>query len=299
MTATAPTGPVHLFSVDVEDYFHVVAFERVVRREDWDRYPLRVVANTERILELLGRHGARGTFFTLGWVAQREPDLVRRIARAGHELASHGHWHRRVSTLTPDQFREDVRDSKARIEDLAGQPCLGFRAPSFSIRPGMEWAFDVLLEEGYRYDSSLFPVRRPDYGYPAAPPHPHLIQRPGGTLLELPLATLAWAGLRLPAAGGAYLRQLPPALVSGAFRQSGAAGVPAMFYIHPWEIDPDQPRLDCGWLTRIRHYRNLDRTLPRLEGLLREFRFGSVTERFRGWLELPAERRAEAFPWAS
>ncbi|HXI20386.1 MAG TPA: polysaccharide deacetylase family protein, partial [Gemmatimonadales bacterium] len=190
---TAPASPpAHLFSVDVEDYFHVVAFERVVRREDWDSYPTRVVANTVRLLELLARHGARGTFFTLGWVAEREPGLVRRIAAEGHELASHGHWHRRVFTLTPEEFREEVRRSKALMEDLTGRPCRGFRAPSFSIRPGMEWAFDVLLEEGYRYDSSLFPVRRPDYGYPAAPPRPHLIRRPAGTLLELPLATLGW-----------------------------------------------------------------------------------------------------------
>ncbi len=170
--------------------------------------------------------------------------------------------------------------SKARLEDIAGQACLGFRAPSFSIVPGLEWAFDVLLEEGYRYDSSLFPIRRPDYGYPEAPEEPFIIHRPAGALLELPLATTRIAGLRLPAAGGGYLRQLPLALFRQAFRTWGARGVSAMFYIHPWEFDVDQPRLPCGRITAFRHYRNLDRVWPDLDALLREFPFTTVAERF-------------------
>ncbi len=269
-------SPAHLFSVDVEEHFQVSAFDRTLSREEWGRQPSRVEHNTDVLLELLGRHDAHATFFTLGWVAERQPALLRRIVAAGHELASHGWWHRRLTTLTPDEFREEARRSKAVLESLGGREVTGFRAPSFSIVPGGEWAFDVLLEEGYRYDSSLFPIRRPDYGYPDAPPVPHRIQRPSGTLLEIPLATLEVLGLRLPAAGGGYLRQLPLGLVQRSFRGMGARGVPGMFYIHPWEVDPEQPRLPVGLLTRLRHYGGLERTLPRLERLLSEFRFTSV-----------------------
>jgi len=281
-------GSPHLFTVDVEDYFQVVAFEPVVDRTRWDEYPARVEANTDRLLALLDARGVRGTFFTLGWIARRHAGLVRRIAAQGHEVASHGEWHRRVTTLTPDQFRAELRESKAILEDVAGQPCVGYRAPSFSIVPGAEWAFDVLIEEGYRYDSSLFPIRRPDYGYPDSPDGPYLIRRPAGTLLECPMATARVAGMRLPAAGGAYLRQLPFGLVRRAFRQSGARGVSAMFYIHPWEYDAGQPRLPCGRLTALRHYRNLDRTWTLLERLLAEFRFTSVRDRFSAQLGAPS-----------
>jgi polysaccharide deacetylase family protein (PEP-CTERM system associated) len=266
----------HFFTVDVEEHFHVSAFEGIIRKDQWEALPSRVERNTDRLLELLARFGATGTFFTVGWVARRQPTLVRRIAEAGHEVASHSFWHRRVNTLTPEEFRADVRDCKAALEDACGRPVHGFRAPSFSIRPGGEWAFDVLLEEGHHYDSSLFPIRRPDYGYPAAPPEPHEIRRPAGTLLELPLATLNVGGLRIPAAGGGYLRHFPLALTRAALRGHQHRGQPAMFYIHPWEIDPDQPRIAAPWLMRVRHYRGLKKTLPRLERLLEEFRFRSV-----------------------
>jgi polysaccharide deacetylase family protein (PEP-CTERM system associated) len=287
-----PTAPAsaHIFSVDVEDYFQVVAFERIVDRASWGRYPSRVEANTDRLLELLDRRGVRGTFFTLGWVALRFPGLVRRIAAQGHEVASHGQLHRRVTTLTPDEFRADIRESKAALEDASGQPCLGFRAPSFSIIPRTAWALDILIEEGYRYDSSLFPIRRPDYGFPDALPQPFRLSCASGTLLELPLATMHLAGFRLPAAGGGYLRQFPYGAIRRAFAQWEARGVSAMFYIHPWEYDPEQPRLRCGALTALRHYRNLDRTWPRMERLLGEFKFTSAAERFRA--ELGAERSA-------
>jgi polysaccharide deacetylase family protein (PEP-CTERM system associated) len=280
MTHAPLDGSVHFFTVDVEDYFQVTAFDRVVSRESWDSLPSRVERSTDLLLDLLGARGIQGTFFTLGWVARKHPDLVRRIAAAGHEIASHGWWHRRVTTLTPEQFREDLRESKADLEAVSGQQVLGFRAPSFSIVPGHEWAFDVLLEEGFRYDSSLFPIRRPDYGYPAAPPVPHIIRRRSGSLLELPLATTSFAGLRIPAAGGGYLRQLPYAMIRRAFREWGAAGVPAMFYIHPWEVDPEQPRLPVSALTRLRHYGGLERTMPRLKRLLDDFRFCPVRRRF-------------------
>ena len=270
----------HLFTVDVEDYFQVNAFEGTVSRSGWDSFTTRVERNVDVILELLERKRSRGTFFTLGWVADRRPQVVRRIAAAGHEIASHGWWHRRVTQMSREEFREDLRSSRSLLEDVAGQRVFGFRAPSFSILPGMEWAFDLMLEEGYGYDSSLFPIRRPDYGYPGVNPAPHYIKRPGGTLLELPPATMTLAGLRLPAAGGGYFRQFPYALFHNAFARLTRAGVTGVFYIHPWEVDPEQPRLPVGFLSRVRHYTGLERTLPRLERILSDFRFTSVVRRF-------------------
>ncbi|MEP6573344.1 MAG: XrtA system polysaccharide deacetylase [Gemmatimonadota bacterium] len=280
MTPPIPNSTAHFFSVDVEDYFQVSAFDGVVSRDSWDSLPSRVERNTLALLDLLAERGAHGTFFTLGWVARKHPEVLKRIVAGGHEVASHGWWHRRVSRLAPEQFRQELRESKDDLEAASGQQVLGFRAPSFSIVPGLEWAFDVLLEEGYRYDSSLFPIRRPDYGYPSAPPIPHLIRRPSGTLLELPLATTRFAGIRIPAAGGGYLRQFPYGLIRRAFRESKAAGIPAMFYIHPWEIDVDQPRLPVGAITRFRHYNGLSRSMPRLRRLLDEFKFCSVRDRY-------------------
>lgn len=276
-----PTGGArvrHFFTVDVEEHFHVNGFERWVPRRDWDRYPSRVAIGTERVLDLLARYDARATFFTLGWVAERHPALVRRIAAAGHEIASHGDLHRRIPTLSPDEMRADVRRAKRALEDCTGAPVRGFRSPSFSITRGQEWALEVLLEEGHTYDSSLFPIRRPDYGYPGALTVPHVIRTPSGPITELPLATASLAGMRMPAAGGGYLRQFPLSLMQRALRQYEARRVPAMCYIHPWELDPEQPRIEVPWLARVRHYRNLEKVAPRLEVLFREFRFGSVYE---------------------
>lgn len=270
----------HFFTVDVEDYFQVNAFERTVSRSAWDGFPPRLERNVAVLLDLLHRRGVLGTFFTLGWVARRHPEVVRRIAAAGHEIASHGFWHRRVTELTPSEFREDARSSRALLEDLTGQRVYGYRAPSFSIVPGREWALDILVEEGYRYDSSLFPIRRLGYGYPGADPVPHILHRPAGPLLELPPATLLVASLRLPAAGGGYFRQFPYGFFRRAFRSHAEAGVSGMFYIHPWEVDPDQPRLRVPPVARFRHYTGLHRTLPRLRRLLEEFRFTSVARRF-------------------
>lgn len=269
-------GLPHHFSVDVEEHFHVNAFEPFIARADWGRQPSRVDASTDVLLDLLARRGATATFFVVGWLADRNPALVRRIAAAGHEIASHSWWHRRVPTLSPAEFRDDVARTKARLEDISGQPVRGFRAPSFSILPGMEWAFDVLLETGHTYDSSVFPIRRPGYGWPGAPTAAYDIVRPAGTLREYPMTTLELLGFRIPAAGGGYLRQFPYGIIRRAFQQAGAEGGQGMFYVHPWELDPGQPRVDCGWLTRIRHYRGLERTLPRLERLLGEFRFAAV-----------------------
>lgn len=267
----------HIFTVDVEEHFQVSAFESIVDRESWSAHPTRVERNTDIILDLLARHGGRGTFFVLGWVAERYPALVRRIAESGHEIASHGYWHRRVTTLSPAEFREDVRISKRVLEDIAGAPVLGYRAPSFSIVTGGEWAFDVLVEEGYRYDSSLFPIRRRGYGYPAAPSAPHIIERAAGALREFPLTTLEIGSARLPAAGGAYFRHFPYAVIRQAFRACESKRRPAVFYIHPWEIDPSQPRLPVGPVTRLRHYGGLSRTKARLERLLAEFSFTTMS----------------------
>ncbi len=266
----------HYFTVDVEEHFQVLALAPYVARERWDTLESRVDGNVRRLLDLLERHDARATFFTLGWVAERQPQMVRAIAAAGHEVASHGYDHRRVTEQTPEQFRESVRRTKALLEDLAGTPCLGFRAPSYSIVTGTEWALDVLLEEGYRYDSSLFPVRRPGYGYAGGGRDPHWLDRPAGRLLEVPPATLRRFGLNLPAAGGAYFRLLPYGLVQAALHDAERRGVPGTFYVHPWEYDAEQPRFRVSAFTRLRHYGGLERSWARLERLLGEFAFTSI-----------------------
>lgn len=272
----------HYFTVDVEEHFQVLALAPFVPRERWDALESRVVRNVERLLELLARHGATGTFFTLGWVAERHPEMVKAIAAAGNEVASHGYDHRRVTELTPDQFRDQVRRTKAIIEGLTGKPCIGFRAPNYSIVPGREWALDILVEEGYRYDSSLFPVRRPGYGYPSGRREPYWLARGAGPLAEVPPATLRVAGINLPAAGGAYFRLLPYALVRAALRDAERRGVPATFYVHPWEYDTGQPRFAVPALTRVRHYGGVGRLWSRLERLMQEFRFVSIAEGIAG-----------------
>ena len=270
----------HHFTVDLEEYFQVSAFESCVARSAWNGFTPRLLQQMTPLLETLARHQAGATFFVLGWVAERQPELIRAIARAGHEIASHGWDHVRVTHQTRAQFRDSIRRTKNLLEAITGQPVLGFRAPSFSIVAGREWALDVLIEEGYRYDSSLFPVRRPGggYGYPTGSPDPHWLERPAGRLAEIPPTTLHWCGVRLPAAGGAYFRLLPYSLVRAAFRQCERRGVRGTFYIHPWELDAAQPRLDVSWVTRVRHYGGLRRTAPRLERLLADFRFTAVRD---------------------
>ena len=262
--------------MDVEEHFQVSAFDRTVSREDWLSLTGRLDYSVPLILDSLARASAQGTFFVLGWVARHRAHIVRAIAQAGHEIASHGYWHHRVNTLSPEQFRADLRRSKVEIEDVTGAPVLGYRAPSFSIVPGCEWAFDILLEEGFTYDSSIFPVRRSGYGYVGAPRVPHLIERQSGTLHEFPLATTRMAGVTIPAAGGGYLRHFPESILRRAFTEASREGIRATFYIHPWEVDPDQPRLPVGLVTRMRHYRGLGRALGRVERLLASFSFTSI-----------------------
>jgi polysaccharide deacetylase family protein (PEP-CTERM system associated) len=266
----------HFFTVDVEEYFQVSAFERYVPRESWGSIESRVDASLDRLLELLSERAATATFFVLGCLARDRPWLLDRIVAAGHEVASHGWDHSRVFKQTPPQFRESLRRSKGVLEDRAGTDIIGFRAPSFSIVPGTEWAFDVLLEEGFRYDASLYPIRRPGYGYAAAAGGPTRLERPGGSLMEFPAPTCKLLGLRLPAAGGAYLRLLPYAWSRLALRAAESRGEPAAVYVHPWELDPAQPRLKVDVLTRMRHYGGLARMTARIERLLGEFRFTAI-----------------------
>jgi len=268
---------VNAMSVDVEDYFQVSAFDRVVSRAGWDDFESRVVPNTERILELFASEGVCATFFVLGWVAERFPRLVRQIAAAGHEIASHGYHHQLLYTLTPAQFREDVRAAKALLEQASGTPVIGFRAPSYSIVESSLWALDILIEEGYAYDTSIFPIHHDRYGIPNAERHEHVVRRKAGTLIELPASTTRVGKVNLPIAGGGYFRLLPYAWTRwGISRVNRREQKPVVFYFHPWEIDPDQPRFAVGAASRLRHYTGLDRTPERLRRLMREFRFTSV-----------------------
>jgi polysaccharide deacetylase family protein (PEP-CTERM system associated) len=270
------SGLRHIFTVDVEEYFQVHAFESSISRFRWGSYPSRVEYSVGLLLDMLAKHNTCATFFTLGWIAHNHPHIIRRISDAGHEVASHGWWHQNISRLTRSEFRHDVRIAKQCLEDITGRPVLGFRAPSFSITPGKEWVFDELLNEGYGYDSSLFPINRPGYSTPGASPVPHLIERPNGHLMEFPLATTVWNGVRLPAAGGGYFRHLPYALTRRAFREHTEGNIPGVFYIHPWELDPEQPRLRGTLCSTLRHYRGLRSTGKRLGWLLNEFKFTSV-----------------------
>ena len=273
---------VNALTVDVEDYFQVSAFDRIVPRNAWSTFDSRVAANTHRLLDLFDASGVKATFFTLGWIASHHPQLIRDIASRGHEIASHGYHHQLVYTLTPGQFREDVRAAKATLEDLSGQPVVGFRAPSFSIVTASLWALDVLIEEGYLYDTSIFPIRHDRYGIPDAPRHIHRIDRPSGSIIEMPPSTMKVGGVNLPIAGGGYFRLLPYAVTQWGIRRVNRVDrVPAMFYLHPWEIDPQQPRFAVGAATRLRHYSGLSRTAARLTRLLREFRFDAVASVLR------------------
>jgi polysaccharide deacetylase family protein (PEP-CTERM system associated) len=238
--------------------------------------PSRVDVGVGQLLDLLARYNATGTFFVLGWLADRHPSVVRDIAAAGHEIASHGWAHERVTHICPDRFRQDIRDARQALEDVSGAPVIGYRAPSFSITRANDWALDIIVEEGYRYDSSLFPIVRSGYGYVGGNPDVHWITRPSGRLLELPPATLTVGGVRLPAAGGAYFRLLPLTLVRSAFRAYDRRAARGTFYLHPWELDTHQPRMAVPWWTRIRHYGGIARADARLQSLLAEFRFTAI-----------------------
>jgi polysaccharide deacetylase family protein (PEP-CTERM system associated) len=261
-------------TVDLEDYFHVSAYSGRVRLEEWDSYPSRVVANTDRLLALLAEHNCLATFFVLGWVAEKKPEIVARVAAAGHEIACHSLLHRKIFDLTPQEFREDTHRAKAVIEDATGKKVVGYRAPSFSVTKKSSWALDILAEEGFQYDSSVFPVRHPSYGIPDAPRTPYWINTPSGRILEFPMPTLAIGSMRSPIGGGAYLRFLPYSYTRWAIRHlNRQENFPVCVYIHPWELDPEQPRMGGSLSARARHYFGLRGTEFKLRKLISDIEF--------------------------
>ena len=275
------TDVVNAMSVDVEDYYQVLNFQRKIDRSEWDRFESRVEQNTDAILQAFSDAAVKGTFFMLGCVAERHPALARRIVDGGHELASHGWSHAPLTSLTEEAARDEMVRSKALLEDLGGVEVLGFRAPSFSIIKGTSWALDALLEAGYRYDSSVFPVRHPDYGVPDAEEGIHHLRAPSGrTMVEFPMTVARFFGRPVPVAGGGYFRLLPYGVTRWGLRQVNRKGRPGVFYLHPWEVDPDQPDLRdrASRIGAFRHYTGLKRTAARLRLLLADFRFTSLRD---------------------
>jgi polysaccharide deacetylase family protein (PEP-CTERM system associated) len=268
---------------DVEDYFQVTGFAPQIDPATWLRYEPRVEIGTNIILDLLAAAGVRATFFTLGWIARRHPGLVRTIQRGGHEIASHGDWHQLVTTQTASEFRADVRTAKAVLEDVTGQQVVGYRAPSFSIAPDRAWAFEVLVEEGYTFDSSVAAGRPNSCGERAGAEVPFLMRTPSGLLTEYPVPTARCLGRSVPVGGGGYFRLYPYAATRRALRAINAAGRPFAVYLHPWEFDPEQPRMAGPWAKRFKHRVNLRRTRPRLERLLGEFEFGTMSASMGEW----------------
>jgi polysaccharide deacetylase family protein (PEP-CTERM system associated) len=284
-------------TVDVEDYFQVSAFERFIGRDEWDTRECRVEANVDRILKLFDRHGVKATFFTLGWVAQRYPEMVRRMVAQGHELASHGWSHVRVTQQNPDEFRQDVVRTKAFLEDVSGQEIMGYRAASYSIGATNLWALGVLQDTGHRYSSSIYPIKHDLYGMPEAPRF--AFQPLGGDFYEFPVTTVRMGGRNLPCGGGGWFRLVPYAGMRWAMRRVNRVDKEsAIFYFHPWEIDPGQPRQDgLDAKTRFRHYLNLERMQPRLDRLLGDFEWGRMDEvLYWPHLQRLSQGNAEA-PW--
>lgn len=273
-------GIKHAMTIDVEDYFHVAAFASVIDSTRWDEYPRRVVENTRQILSLFERQQLKATFFVLGWVAEREPELVKEIAAAGHEIASHGYSHQLVYSQTPELFREETEKSKNILEQLCQREITGYRAASYSITANSTWALDILADLGFRWDSSIFPVRHDNYGMPNSPERPYTIELANGkSITEFPLTTAKVLGLKVPAAGGGYFRQYPYALSRWLFnRASENQSKPQIFYLHPWEVDTQQPRIEnASWFSRFRHYTNIDKCAVRLEKMVSDFEFDTMT----------------------
>ena len=289
---------VDALSVDVEDYFHVEAFAHCVSPQDWPRFPSRFSANTRRVLELFAQFGCRATFFVLGWVAESDPSLVRDIVKAGHEVGCHSYAHRRVTSLTHHEFREDLRRARCAIEDAGGTEVLGYRAPTFSIGRKSLWALDILAEEGFLYDSSIFPIRHDLYGYPEAPRFPHRrVLSSGRTLIEVPMSTFQLFGRNWPAGGGGYLRILPLSHTRWAIRRIHRVDhQPVIFYLHPWEVDPEQPRIQGGWKSNFRQYTRLSSMEGNLRSLLAEGQFEPMINLVRRQTSLPVVAATQADP---
>lgn len=274
---------INAITIDVEDYFQVTAFERNIKPAEWETFPLRVEANTMRILDMLDEFALRGTFFILGWVAERIPSLVKAIHQRGHEIACHGYGHQLIYRLSPQEFRTDVSKAKMIIEDICGERVCGYRAPSYSITKKSLWALDILVEEGFTYDSSIFPITHDIYGIPGGNRFPHEISTHSGTIQEFPISTISlkmggWH-TQLPIAGGGYLRLIPAELVGWAIQSiNNKEKQPVIVYFHPWEIDPDQPRIRTSLKSRFRHYLNIERMELKIRHLLGNIRFSTVRE---------------------
>ena len=273
-------------TVDVEDYFQVTAFERYVRREEWDCFTLRVESNTHKILDMFDESGVKATFFVLGWVAERVPALVREIHRRGHEIACHGYGHQLVYHIGPEKFREDIRKAKNILEGITGERVSGYRAPSYSVTRKSLWALDIMVEEGFSYDSSEFPIVHDIYGMPGGKRFPHEIETRAGKIKEFPITTyllrIGWWQYRVPVAGGGYLRLFPVSLICRAIQHINAReSQPAVVYFHPWEIDPNQPRIRAGLKSRFRHYLNLERMEAKVNYLLKNLSFTTIQNIWR------------------
>jgi polysaccharide deacetylase family protein (PEP-CTERM system associated) len=285
LTPTMPTRKaetLNALTVDVEDYYQVSAFETCVDRACWDSYESRVAASTGKVLDCLATASVRATFFILGWVAERQPRLVRAIQRAGHEVACHSYWHRLIYRQTPQEFRADLCRARDVLQGITGEAVRAYRAPSFSVTRQSLWALDILLEEGFTIDSSIYPTVHDRYGMAGSPARPYRIVRPAGEVWEFPMAVYRRLGYPLPIGGGGYFRLYPYLFTRHGLRAINAQGRPFVAYLHPWELDPDQPRLNPGRLRAFRHYVNLHRTERRLAQLLRDFRFGTVSEVLAG-----------------
>jgi len=277
----AATEAAHILSFDVEEYFQVEAAAHSIRRDQWSTFAGRAEPCVDLVLDLLDRHQASATFFVLGWVAEHQPAMVRRIADAGHEIASHGMTHAMLDRLAPEELRRELDDSRKLLEDLGGRPVSGYRAPTFSITHQTAWALDALCDAGFDYDSSVFPVHHDRYGVPEAPPAAHRAVAPSGrAILELPPLTMRLLGQNVPMGGGGYLRLLPARLVAQCLRSWGRRGRIGMIYLHPWELDPGQPALPVGRLRRWRHRLGLSTTQAKLTWLLQRFRFTSVRQSY-------------------
>jgi polysaccharide deacetylase family protein (PEP-CTERM system associated) len=266
-------------TIDVEDFFQVAAFENIITSDMWGAFESRVVANTRRILELFAENDVKATFFIVGWTAERHPDLVREIHQQGHEIGCHSYWHRKIYELTPAEFKEDTKRAKGILEDITGQQIFGYRAPSYTITRKSLWALDILAEIGFKYDSSIFPIYHDNYGIPNSPRFEYKLPNHG--MMEYPISTSLFMGRKIPVAGGGYFRLFPYWFTKKALKKINThENKPFIFYLHPWEVDPQQPRMkNAKFLSRFRHYINLHRTNDRLRQLIADFSFRPITEK--------------------
>jgi polysaccharide deacetylase family protein (PEP-CTERM system associated) len=290
--------PVNAFSIDVEDYFHVEALAPSIPRSEWSKMEYRCEASMQKLLELMAEHGVRGTMFVLGWVAERSPHLVREIVRAGHEVACHGFSHRLVYKQEREEFFQETNRAKKLLEDLTGKPVLGYRAASFSIIEQSMWALDCLIDLGFAYDSSVFPMRHDRYGMPDAELAPYKMTAPSGrSIVEFPMSVATIGNLRIPVSGGGYFRILPYAVTRAGLRQiNRARQQPFMFYLHPWEVDPGQPRIKASWFSQFRHYTNIARCESRLRQLMTDFRFATARQVLAAEGLIPAQLGSVVVP---